>query len=672
MPDENLERITILLQAKDKDFARAMDRNNKLIARMTRDASKNTTGMARTVDGNLTKISKSATAMGKTFIAGIAAGAITASLDMVLSNIGRTVNGIAQIGNEAKRSGLGVEEFQEWSYVADQNRISVDSLVDGFKELNLRVDEFTVTGVGPAAEALQRLGYTSDELKEKIKKPSDLMLEMLGRMEGLDKAAQIRISDELFGGTAGERFVELLGQGQVALTDTIERAHEVGAVLDDVMIKKADQIDRQWAALSVKMQGYAKKAAMGWAEVLSDMGTTTLDDIFPNDALAKSMLGSDVFAKFSEIGDLRAEQADELRKLADQIGAVLAESEKLSGSLYADAELSGMSGFGDIGADLGQAAQNIAALNAQLENGMIDVDEYNASLGDTLDSAMDAAGSLENVAGVDMSAISEQISYIVGVLSAATAQSDSLNASLANRPVATSPEAAALSEIAALGRQAAAASDYVAEQERIQSLTKDQLSLEREIASVRSEAQKKGLTLSDSQVSSIAQGNIAANSSRSGAGRGGGSSSSVSDDMREAARWIDKTRTALELYEADIAELEELNAKGFFAAHPEAYSRAIEMVEEALSDANGEASIFLISALISVRPYWMWRAGRQMLLIGCGRLSSVPLWNMRFLAVAASLVSVLVFRLFWGLLLVAPVAELLDHFWVVRGLVVGL
>lgn len=253
MADEATERITILLQARDRDFQRAIDRNNKLIARMERDATKNTSTMARNIDRNMSQVSSSVIDAGKSFAIGLGAGVIGAAFAGVSGGLSNIVKGIASVGDEAKRSGLGIAEFQEWKFVAEQNRIGVDQLVDGFKELSLRADEFIQTGAGPAAEAIARLGYTSEDLAKKLKDPSALMLEILGRMEGMDKAAQIRIADEMFGGSAGERFVELLAQGQAGLQGTIDRAHEVGAVLDEELIAKADEIDRKFSELGASI-----------------------------------------------------------------------------------------------------------------------------------------------------------------------------------------------------------------------------------------------------------------------------------------------------------------------------------------------------------------------------------------------------------------------------------
>jgi hypothetical protein len=72
---------------------------------------------------------------------------------------------------------------------------------------------------------------------------------------------------------------------------------------------------------------------------------------------------------------------------------------------------------------------------------------------------------------------------------------------------------------------------------------------------------------------------------KTGSRGGGGGGRSAEDKQRtewarEAARYIEQTRTELELYNAELELLETLNAKGFFAEAPEAYARAVAQVEE--------------------------------------------------------------------------------------------
>lgn len=170
---------------------------------------------------------------------------------------------IASIGDEARRAGLDVKSFQELKYVAEQNRIGVDALTDGIKELNLRADEFILTGSGSAAEAFKRLGLGADDLKRKLKDPSELFTEIIGKLQQFDKAAQIRILDEVFGGTGGEQFVQLIDQGEAGIRDTIKAANDLGIVLDQKMIEQAAEIDRKFNAMVTTVGTNLKAAIVG-------------------------------------------------------------------------------------------------------------------------------------------------------------------------------------------------------------------------------------------------------------------------------------------------------------------------------------------------------------------------------------------------------------------------
>lgn len=208
--------------------------------------------------------------LGAVFAGGFLGGAAVAAISEATSRVRGLATEVASVGDEAKRAGMSTKAFQEWKFVADQNRIGVDSLVDGFKELNLRADEFVLTGQGSAAEAFQRLGYGAEELKEKLKNPSELMLEIIGRLQKMDRAAQIRISDELFGGSAGERFVELLDQGEAGIRRTIDQANELGIVMDDELIAKAAEVDRQFNLIATTVGTTLKSAIVSAAASLSD------------------------------------------------------------------------------------------------------------------------------------------------------------------------------------------------------------------------------------------------------------------------------------------------------------------------------------------------------------------------------------------------------------------
>ncbi|MBX9464094.1 MAG: phage tail tape measure protein [Aquamicrobium sp.] len=264
----DIERLIVSVEARTRDLEKNMAKASKVFgggfgqiekrAKLSGDRLEKTMGAAAARVGGVFKN------FGVGLLGGIAAGGVAG----IVGQFGQIAKGIAQIGDEAKRAGVSNRVFQEWATVAEQARIPVDAMIDGLKELSLRGDEFALTGKGSAAEAFERLGYTAEELKRKLADPSTLLLEIIDRLGKFDKAAQIRISDELFGGSAGERFVELLDQGAAGIRRTIDEAHRLGNILSDDVITRAAEVDRQFQIVSQTVGTALKGAIVNAASAL--------------------------------------------------------------------------------------------------------------------------------------------------------------------------------------------------------------------------------------------------------------------------------------------------------------------------------------------------------------------------------------------------------------------
>ncbi len=196
---------------------------------------------------------------------------------------------VTNLAAEARTAGLSFETFQELKYAADQNHVSIEALTDGIKELQLRADEFVVAGTGSAVEAFERIGYSAEDLEEALKKPEQLFEDVIDRIAELDTAAQIRVSDELFGGTGGEQFVRLLDQGVGSISRMREEARDLGLIMDQELADKAVEIDRQFE-LIIEQIGVGLKTAIvnaAWAlgdflnlfNQIGDQSTQNLNDL---------------------------------------------------------------------------------------------------------------------------------------------------------------------------------------------------------------------------------------------------------------------------------------------------------------------------------------------------------------------------------------------------------
>ena len=247
-------RTSVILELVDKITA-PMRRVTQALAGLGRRAGLgNLANSARGVQTALGNTIKQAAGLAKglALVGGAAIGAGWA--------ITRMVGGVASLGNEIKitseRLGVGAGWLQEWQYAAQQYGVGNDALIDGFKELGLRADEFVTTGSGSAAEAFQRLGITVKDLRGtagETEKLLDLVQSRLGNIE--NDAAKQRIFDELFGGSGGEQMVAMLTQSREELDKLRQTARDNGAILSDKDIEQSRLYVRQMNELTSSLQG---------------------------------------------------------------------------------------------------------------------------------------------------------------------------------------------------------------------------------------------------------------------------------------------------------------------------------------------------------------------------------------------------------------------------------
>ncbi|UIJ29546.1 hypothetical protein LV780_09550 [Cereibacter azotoformans] len=447
------ERLVVLLEARIRDFEknmqRAEQRGTRSYSRLRRDSRSATQAMEQDMVRGTSRINQALAStsaqigtFGRAFLGGLAGGMITAAFAGISTSVTDTVRSVAQLGDEAKRAGLSAKAFQEWKFVAEQNRIGVDSLVDGFKELNLRADEFIVTGAGPAAEAFQRLGYDAAALREGLKEPSELMLEIIGRMQDLDRAAQIRVADEIFGGTGGERFVELLSQGEAGLRKTINRAHEAGAVLDAEMIQKAAELDRKFQELTTSAGNFFKAVVVGAADVAAEAADlrSRLDNIFPDRAQADALLGAgvaDALEEDRDALDAHAEQVARIRQAYEQLGdraaALIPEMRQVAATLEAW-------GYSDASAELAATADETRRLVEGMRDGTISAEEFETGLTSVTTRANAAMSALDKVDRAQFSNVIAGIGGLVTALAKAIGMARNLRDALPGGSPATSDD----------------------------------------------------------------------------------------------------------------------------------------------------------------------------------------------------------------------------------------
>jgi hypothetical protein len=227
-------KVRITLTADGSDAEEAFRGLNRQLGKTQKEAGQTERSF---IDLNAA-VSKGASAL-KT--GGIVVGTMATGMAYLSKQVLESVVAMQQ---QADIAGVSTTTFQELDYAASKYKITQEALQDGLKEMQLRTEEFVKTGAGPGKEALERLGYSQDELNKKLKDAPGLLTDMVGRMQDLDKAAQMRLADEIFGGQGGEQFVAMIDAGADSLGRFRDEAHELGLVLNREMVAQAQEANR--------------------------------------------------------------------------------------------------------------------------------------------------------------------------------------------------------------------------------------------------------------------------------------------------------------------------------------------------------------------------------------------------------------------------------------------
>lgn len=395
-----LPGMVVDIEARIDKLEKGLRRANQLQSRgasqMERRANQSADRMSRSYNRAGQNIAASMSRMNAKIAGALTAGALVA----VTKSAREVVRSMAQIGDQAKQAGVGAEAFQAWSYVAKQSRIDVDALTDGFKELNLRADELIVTGGGPGAEAFARLGFSAAELKQKLEDPSELMLTIIERAKKLDRAARIRISDEVFGGSAGERFVALMDDGAGAIRDQLAEAKELGFVMDADMIAKSQELDAKFEQVTTRMRGIWRSGVVGAGEFFGMIERERAKLEFDPELAAK--LAPDFAPQIAP--DVEVDQAalETIEAARVDYGLLAEEAQGLVMALTNASRV--LRGFGNeqAAAAFTDLAGRISAASIEFDNADITGEEFAATLKSIGEEADDAVAELDEIDQVRM------------------------------------------------------------------------------------------------------------------------------------------------------------------------------------------------------------------------------------------------------------------------------
>lgn len=262
------EQLNIILAARDREFSRAMEANQRRVERF-----------AKRSQSNLSQTGKAFDALGSVAkrLAPLLAGAFT------VATITGMVRGAAEIGKLAAVAGVSVEEFQRFSAGAKTVGMEMDKVSDVLKDVNDKVGEFIMNGEGQLKDFFETIapavGVTAEQFR-KLSGPQALQLYVDSLQKaGLSQAEMTFYMEALADDATA--LLPLLKDGGAEMRSLADEAESAGRILSQDAVDGARDLDTEMTALKETIATQLTTAILDHKDDLQTLVTFITDTVVP-------------------------------------------------------------------------------------------------------------------------------------------------------------------------------------------------------------------------------------------------------------------------------------------------------------------------------------------------------------------------------------------------------
>lgn len=577
-----LTGLVVDIEARTKKLEQGLKRANDRQRRAARDMETTAqrsakkieqtySGMADNIGRRLKGLTGPLGAFAGGMLGALAGGFVTSR---TASDIRRTLASIgSSIGNAADRASIGTEALQGLQYGFELSGVSADSLNAALERFNRRVGE-AANGAGPLQTTLDRYGLSVRDANGELKAQERMLRDVAEaiRRVGSDQE-RAAIAQAAFG-DVGRKMVLALRNGSTGIDEMIEHAREGGFIIEDELVRRAEELDAKFAELTKRVEVFGKRLAVGIAGAAVELTDfrERLDKIFASEAEGRAILGDEVYDALAASRDLLDENANAAGRLRQAHEVLARDARAAAYEMGVAAQEMPVKGFDEQRAALAAVVEEMTRLADGLEAGTIEAGEFQDGMDEATRSAEALFKALRDDHGIFFANVSNALDGLAGKLGAAISLAVSLRGAL-QEATGTTPDQKRLAAMRArqeaetaslesLERMSEANDRFAASEAARNEASTEQLRLQREIEAVRKRAGEAGATLTAAQAEATARAALAADDARRAAdkaGRGGGGGRSgkaatLDEFTREAQAIRDRT-SALQIEAEALAQV---------------------------------------------------------------------------------------------------------------------
>lgn len=244
------EQLNIILTAKDREFAKAMDANARRIERFAQKAQKDLAGAGDV----FSKLAGAAQ--------GLAAVAVIQQLGVAVK---AAADRLGDLADAADSIGVTTTALQELRYAAMLSGVQQDTLQQALVVLSKNLGDAAMGG-GAAKTSLDALGLSASQLSS-VPLP-DALNTIADKISAIENPMErATLAADLFG-KAGVKMINMLSEGSAGLSALREEAHSMGVVINEDVIRQAQEAGDKLDAMSTVISSNLTVALMNLAPFL--------------------------------------------------------------------------------------------------------------------------------------------------------------------------------------------------------------------------------------------------------------------------------------------------------------------------------------------------------------------------------------------------------------------
>ncbi len=185
-----------------------------------------------------------------------------------------TAQNIDEQAKFADRIGITTDALAALQYAGELTGVTSDRMADSLQGMVERVSEAT-TGTGEAAEALQNLGLSAEELNKLS--PDQQFLEIAKAMEQVEsRSDQVRMAIQIFEGE-GAALLNTLDAGVDGIHGMMTEAEALGITLSRIDAAQVEQANDAFYRVTQAGSGFAKSLTVELAPIVQGVSTSLVN-----------------------------------------------------------------------------------------------------------------------------------------------------------------------------------------------------------------------------------------------------------------------------------------------------------------------------------------------------------------------------------------------------------